>query len=231
MKYRNIREEELKNKVEQDYFGKFDCTEIIRDIDFAVKNKAFQEALFAENQYLLWAEAKKDRDDVVSMLTQLVLTIGKARTFENVLPPPFLGCFDCEKMAFVPYSEVQDIFYLNDFNWKVAPSDKKTREFKLVAAKIEKVISNIPWETYVFDFEKDDKELKKFIRDNFVVGKTETTKIGIDKNNFITVYSKWIEIVQPTIAVKWDRAKARGIIDGGNYQNRYRQKQFYKHIQ
>ena len=37
MKYPNIREEELKNKVVQDFFGKFDCTEIIRDIDFAVK--------------------------------------------------------------------------------------------------------------------------------------------------------------------------------------------------
>ena len=36
MKYPNIREEALKNKVAQDYFGKYDCTEIIRDIDFAV---------------------------------------------------------------------------------------------------------------------------------------------------------------------------------------------------
>ena len=37
MKYHGIREEALKNKVEQDFFDKFDCTEIIRDIDFAVK--------------------------------------------------------------------------------------------------------------------------------------------------------------------------------------------------
>ena len=38
MKYPNIREEGLKNKVAQDFFGKFDCTEIINDIDFAVKD-------------------------------------------------------------------------------------------------------------------------------------------------------------------------------------------------
>ena len=37
MKYSNIREETLKNMVAQDFFGKFNCAEIIRDIDFAVK--------------------------------------------------------------------------------------------------------------------------------------------------------------------------------------------------
>ena len=173
MKYRNIREEELKNKIAHDFFGNFDCTEIIKDIDFAVKAAPATDYRLSTAGYLLWAEAKKDSDDVISMLTQLVLTIGKARTFDNILPPPFLGCFDCEKIAFVPYSDVQDIFYLNDFNWKVAPSDKKTREFQLVSAKIEEIINNIPWETYVFYFEKDEKELKRFIRDNFVIGKTD----------------------------------------------------------
>jgi hypothetical protein len=29
MKYHNIREEALKNKVAQDFFNKFDCTEIM----------------------------------------------------------------------------------------------------------------------------------------------------------------------------------------------------------
>ena len=100
MKYSNIREETLKNKISQDYFSDFDGTEIIRDIDFSVKN---------HDQYLLWAEAKKDAADIYKSIAQLVLTIGKARTFNEILPPPFLGCFDSEKMAFVPYSDVQDI--------------------------------------------------------------------------------------------------------------------------
>ena len=30
MKYANIREETLKNRVAQDFFGKFDCNEIIK---------------------------------------------------------------------------------------------------------------------------------------------------------------------------------------------------------
>ena len=210
MKYLNIREEALKNKVEQDFFAKFDCTEIIKDIDFSVKHKA-------RDEYLLWAEAKQKPTDILVMLTQLVLTIGKDRTFDKILPPPFLGCFDCEKIAFVPYADIQDIFYQNDFNWKITPSDYETREFKQVYAQIEKIINDIPWETYIFDFENDEKELKRFIRENFIAGKTETSKICIDKNNFITIYNKWSETVQPTIAVKWDKAKARGIIDADFY--------------
>jgi len=227
MKYRNIREEELKNKVGQDFFGRFDCTEIIRDIDFAVKaplnlpkgGKNLPQWEELEGAvYLLWAEAKQKPTDILVMLTQLVLTIGKARTFDKILPPHFLGCFDSEKIAFVPYADVQDIFYLNDFNWKVAPSDYETREFKQVYARMAKIINNdVPWETCLFDFEKDEKELKRFIRQNFVAGETETSKILIDKNNFITVYNKWLETVQPTIAVKWDKAKARGIISGDFY--------------
>jgi hypothetical protein len=54
MKYSlKILEEELKNKVAKDFFGKFDCTGIIKKIDFSVKTKKTE-------QYLLWAEAKKN---------------------------------------------------------------------------------------------------------------------------------------------------------------------------
>ena len=152
------------------------------------------------------------------MLTQLVLTIGKARTFNEILPPPFLGCFDNEKIAFIPYSEIQDIFYQNDFNWKVAPSDKETREFKLVYTQIEKIINRIPWQTYIFYFDKDEKDLRQFIRENFIVGKTETSLIQIDKNNFLVIYNKWLKAVKPTIQVDdWGIAKKNGIIDGYFY--------------
>ena len=36
MKYKNIREEELKNKVGNDWFSHFDTTEILGNIDFTV---------------------------------------------------------------------------------------------------------------------------------------------------------------------------------------------------
>jgi hypothetical protein len=134
------------------------------------------------------------------------------------LPPSYLGCFDCEKIALVPYADIQDIFYQNDFNWKVAPSDRETKEFKQIYTQIQKIIDNdIPWKTYLFDFEKDKKELKRFIHENFIVGKSETTKIKIDKNNFIIIYNKWLETVKPTIAIKWDVAKKNNIIDGDFY--------------
>jgi hypothetical protein len=39
MKYQNILEEELKNKVAKDYFGGFDCTEIKGKVDFLCRFK------------------------------------------------------------------------------------------------------------------------------------------------------------------------------------------------
>ncbi|GHT49897.1 hypothetical protein AGMMS49982_04210 [Bacteroidia bacterium] len=229
MKYQNILEEEIKNKVAQNYFDKFDCTKILGKIDFAVKMKRKSSNLLSledfagfNAEYLLWAEAKQKSTDIVAMLTQLVLTIGKARTFDEIMPPPFLGCYDNEKIAFVPYSEIQHIFYQNDFNWKITPSDHDTKEFKLVYAQIKKIIDNdIPWNTYLFDFVSDEKELKKFIRDNFVVNKgvnpLAINKLQIDKNNFIIIYNKWLQSVKPSIAVNWTAAKKAGIIDGDFY--------------
>jgi hypothetical protein len=220
MKYSNIFEEEIKNRVSQDFFQKFDCTKILGKIDFAVRPhpQSLSNLEIGERgeDFLLWAEVKPKPTDVVLMLTQLVLTIGKARTFDEILPPPFLGCFDNEKIAFIPYSEIQHIFYQNDFNWKIAPSDSETREFKQVYEQIKTIIYQVvPWRTYVFDFEKDEKELKKFIRDIKGMNPLVTTvKTRIDKNNFITIYCKWLETVKPTIQISdWEAAKKVGIID------------------
>ena len=205
-------EEELKNKVAKDFFGKFDCTGIIKKIDFSVKIKKTE-------QYLLWAEAKKNSTDIISMLAQLVLTIGKARTFDKELPPRFLGCFDCEKIVFVPYAEIQDIFYQNDFNWNVAASDYESHEFRQIYAQLYKIInSDVSWKTYRFDFEKDEKALKLFILKNFMAGNAEIAKIKIDRNNFLSIYYRWLEAVKPTITLhNWEKTKKAGIIDGDFY--------------
>jgi hypothetical protein len=213
MKYQNIREEELKNKVAQDYFWIYDCTKIVGNVDFCVCMHQSQKELF-EQESLLWAEAKKGSSDIYNSIVQLILTIGKARTFDKFLPPPMLGAFDGEKIAFIPYSEIHDIFYQNDFNWNVTPSDYETKEFNRVR---EKVKATIDQKTLLFYFEKDDRELKKFIKNNFIVGKFGLTKIRIDKNNFMVIYNKWLQSVKPTIAVNWDAAKKNGIIDGDFY--------------
>ncbi|MDR2065655.1 MAG: hypothetical protein LBP85_08130 [Prevotellaceae bacterium] len=219
MTHKNIFEEEIKNTIAVDYFGKYDCTKILGKIDFAVKVKHSKHSIDFNDEYLLWAEAKQKPADIIAMLAQLVLTIGKARTFDEIMPPPFLGCYDSEKIAFIPYSEIQDIFYQNDFNWNVTSSNHDTKEFKQVYSQIKKIIdSDIPWETYLFYFKKDEEELRRFIRQNFIVGKRETSKIKIDKNNFIIIYGKWLDTVKPTIQVNnWTAAKKAGIIDGDFY--------------
>ena len=210
MKYKNIREEELKNKVGADWFNQFDTTEIIGNIDFTVFPK--QDSLFGRTP-LLWAEAKTGNFDVVAMFVQLILTIGKARTFDKTLPPAFLGAFDFKKIAFVPYISVQDIFYLNDFNWNVTPSNHETKEFQLIKQRIETTLKN---NTYVYDYEKDDKDLLTFIKNN-IANSTTTSKIKIDKNNFIPIYLRWLEIVKPIIDVNWDELKKAHILDNDFY--------------
>ena len=151
MKYKNIREEELKNKVGADWFKQFDTTEILGNIDFTVFPK--QDTLFGRTP-LLWAEAKTGNFDIPTMFVQLILTIGKARTFDKTLPPAFLGAFDYKKIAFVDYINIQDIFYLNDFNWNVPPSNHATKEFQLIKERIEAVLKV---KTYIFDYQKDEK--------------------------------------------------------------------------
>lgn len=210
MKYTNIREEELKNKVGPDWFKSFDTTKIVGNIDFTVLPK--QNDLFGRKT-LLWAEAKTGDYDVPTMFVQLILTIGKARTFDKMLPPALLGAFDFKKFAFVPFISVQDIFYLNDFNWNVTPSNHETKEFQLIKERIEKTLKE---KTYVFDYEKDEKALRFFIKNN-VENASETAKIKIDKNNFIPIYLRWLEIVKPIIDVDWDRLKKAGILDSDFY--------------
>ena len=46
------------------------------------------------------------------------------------MPPIFIGAFDAEKIAFVDYSVVANVFIKNDFNWNVTPSNHSTKEFK-----------------------------------------------------------------------------------------------------
>jgi len=213
MKYSNIREEELKNKIAQDYFWIYDCSKIIGNVDFCVCMYQSQKELF-EQESLLWAEAKRGSSDIYKSIVQLILTIGKARTFDKYLPPPMLGAFDGEKIAFIPYNEIHDIFYQSDFNWNVTPSNYEAKEFKIVYEKVKTIIDS---KTLLFNFLNDDRELKKFIKSNFVVGKFGLTKTKIDKNNFMVIYNKWLQAVKPTIAVNWDVAKKKGVIDGDFY--------------
>lgn len=215
MPYSNsLLEEELKNRVRDDYFADFDANSIVGKIDFAVSLPHTEPLLF-ETEYLLWAEAKQGtKHNIYESLVQLILTIGKARTFDKILPPAFLGAFDAEKIAFIPYNAVLDIFYQNDFNWNVTPSDHTTREFQQVLQKVSKTLEQ---SMTVFFYDNDDKELRRFIKENFKLGKSSVSKVRINKNNFTAVYQKWLATVKPTIDVNWEQAKKNGIIDADFY--------------
>ncbi|GHU33053.1 hypothetical protein FACS1894172_10820 [Spirochaetia bacterium] len=213
MKYQNIREEELKNKIAADFFEQFDCTKVIGNVGFTVTIKNQSSSFF--NHELMWAEVKKSTNaDIYESFVQLILTIGKSRTFDNNIPPAFLGAFDAEKIAFIPYNTVQNIFYQNDFNWNVRQSDHNTKEFQQIYGQVK---DTIEISSMLFNYEKDEKKLHVFIKINFVAGKSDTTKLQIDKNNFINIYHRWLETVKPTIAINWEGVKKHGIIDGDFY--------------
>ncbi len=207
------REEELKNRVARDFFGSYDCTRIIGNIDFSVYPKSSKTHNLESAPYL-WAEAKKQSSDLYKSIAQLILTIGKERLFDKHLPPIYVGAFDAQKIAFVPYNDIQDIFYVSDFNWKVAPSNHRTPEFERILNKVKAILEKGP---LLFDLQKDSKELRAFIRENFQHGREGGARIRIDRNNFIIVYHRWLETVKPTIRIDWELAKKHGIIDGDFY--------------
>lgn len=212
MKYKNVkREEELKGKVGKDWFSAFDDTRILGNIDFCVSPK--KQSNKKEPESLLWAEAKTKDFDTVAMFAQLIITIGKERTFDKHLPPAFLGAFDYKKFVFIPYNEVSDIFYTNDFNWNVAPSNHETKEFHLIKTRIENILKG---NKYSFDYEEDEKELKHFIKHNLALGSDEV-KILIDKNNFVPIYLRWLSQVKPKIDFDWIEGNKKNILDSDFY--------------
>ncbi|MGP1363583.1 MAG: hypothetical protein ACTTKZ_07860 [Bacteroides sp.] len=211
MAFNNLQEEELKNRIGELFFSQFDHATIIGKIDFCVtqKQKATTKQQAQNIVSLLWAEAKRGIvSDIYKPLVQLILTIGKARTFDSYLPPPFLAAFDAEKIAFLPYKEILPFFSLNDFNWNVAPSDDTSREFGMLYDAVKATIDRT---AYIFRYDSHEKELREFIRVHL---STNSELIQINKNNFVSIYQRWLAQVQPSIDVDWDTLKKRGIIDG-----------------
>lgn len=206
-----IREEEVKNIIRQEFFQDYDATPILGDIDFAVTTKKSSEDELSDQEYFLWAEAKAgNAEDIYASFVQLIITIGKAHTYESYLPPRYLGAFDEEKIAFIEYHHIVSVFYQNDFNWNVTPSNHSTKEFHMLYELLHKQLKK---EISLFDLHKDEKELRKFIRSNFKLGKQSTNGINITKNNFIFVFQRWVEEVKPSIAVNWDDVPKTSIVD------------------
>lgn len=215
MRYdRTMREEALKNKVTEDFFPKFDCTNILGNVDFSVCVRDDTPTLF-DNEFLVWGEAKRGVvSDFRTSFAQLILTIGKEKTFDRYLPPQWLCEFDAAQIAFIPYSEILAVFYENDFNWNVTPSDHGTREFRALYDRVKGILDG---GSYVFSFDGDESLLKDFIKANLKVGKRDVSRRRITKNNFISIYNRWLDEVKPSIAVNWEALKKKGILDSDFY--------------
>ena len=212
-KYGELRlEEDIKNNVHADWFAAFDYKPVEK-MDFCVFSKSDADKPLEERTGFLWAESKLGtKHDISESLVQMILTIGKAHAYTRYQPPKFIGAFDAQQIAFLPYDEIHDIFRINDFDWKRAtrPSDHGSKEFRLVFDRVKNTLES---GTFVFDFLKDAKELARFIRDNFSVGDGDLSLIQIDKTNFTHVYAKWRDAVLPTIDVDWVALRKRDIID------------------
>ena len=217
MDYKKLKEEPLKSAVQQDFFNSYKYTQI-GNIDFVIAKNIVEQgqtSIFDEFENddlksLLWAEAKQGTShDIFESFVQLILTIGKEHTFEKYLPPKYIGAFDAEKFAFIEYHEIQEIFYQNDFNWNVTPSNHDTKEFRQLYDLCKGLLED---NSILFYYETQAQEFKEFIRLNFKTGKEVTEKISVTKNNFTFVFQKWSEKVRPTISVDWAKANKAGII-------------------
>lgn len=203
MNYLKLREEELKSAVRDDFFVDYKCRPL-GNIDFVVAKRnttggqtELLEDEIADLKSILWAEAKQgNTHDIYESFVQLMLTIGKERTFEHNLPPKYIGAFDAEKFAFIEYHDIQEIFYQNDFNWNVTPSNHDTKEFKKLHDLCQKLLEE---KSILFRFKSDSIELKKFIRTNFKITKDVSEKISVTKNNFTFVFQKWESAVKPSM--------------------------------
>lgn len=207
----NLREEEIKKRVADDFFAQFETSHILGNVDFCVSvQDGLGLTIDSDIQSLLWAESKKgNKEDINESFVQLILTIGKEKTNEKYMPPSYLGAFDAEKIAFIEYHKILHIFSQNDFNWNVTPSNHETKEFHQLYSLCEKIIDE---EKTIFKFDTDEKELKEFIKTNLKSGKNE--KIQVTKNNFIAVFNKWCDEVMPDIQMNWEQAKKVNIFCG-----------------
>ncbi|MCV3446274.1 hypothetical protein L8W62_03665 [Campylobacter lari] len=199
-----LDEETLKNKVREAYFSKFSI--VGSKIDFIITQK--HKDLGEIN--LFWAEAKQGISDIKKSFIQLILTIGKHK-FHAEQTPALIGAFDAEKIAFLSFSKIQEVFYKNDIDWSVTPSDHTSEQFLKLLKELDEILN----EALIFYYEKNNEELKNFIKENLT--NENISKFKIDKNNFVSIYHKWSKSVKESISIDWDLAKKNGIIDADFY--------------
>ncbi|RVY78528.1 hypothetical protein ECE45_07485 [Helicobacter pylori] len=207
--YSNLNEEPLKSQIKAEFFKDTKFLYSGDKIDFMLSYKHSNATL-----PILWGEAKRgDFDDLDKAFTQLLLTIGKHRLYTHHTPP-YLCAFNAFKIEFIAFDDtITSFFYKSDIDFSITPSNHNTEGFKHALDMFKAMCKS---HKLVFDFKTQSQECKEFIENNLNSSHL-LNKIQIDKNNFFTIYQKWLEAVKPTIDIDWEVAKTKGILDADYY--------------
>ncbi|MGN8395873.1 hypothetical protein ACR9KK_07410 [Helicobacter pylori] len=205
----NLNEEPLKSQIKAEFFKDKKFLYSGDKIDFMLSYKHSNATL-----PILWGEAKRgDFDDLDKAFTQLLLTIGKHKFYTHHTPP-YLCAFNAFRMEFIAFNDtITSFFYKSDIDFSITPSNHNTEGFKHALDAFKAMCKP---HKLVFDFKTQSQECKEFIKKHLNSSHLHN-KIQIDKNNFFTIYQKWLEIVKPTIKIDWELAKAEGILDADYY--------------
>ncbi|EMG84624.1 hypothetical protein [Helicobacter pylori] len=211
--FSNLNEEPLKNQIKAEFFKDTKFLYSGDKIDFMLSYQHPNATLPVLP--ILWGEAKRgDFDDLDKAFTQLLLTIGKHKFYTHHTPP-YLCAFNAFRMEFIAFNDtITSFFYKSDINFSIPPSNHNTEGFKHALDAFKTMCK--PHNKLVFDFKTQSQECKEFIK-KYLNSSHLLNKIQIDKNNFFTIYQKWLEIVKPTIKIDWELAKAEGILDADYY--------------
>ncbi|GAA7673175.1 hypothetical protein ckin79_13720 [Helicobacter pylori] len=207
--FSNLNEEPLKNQIKAEFFKDTKFLYSGDKIDFMLSYQHTNATL-----PVLWGEAKRgDFDDLDKAFTQLLLTIGRHKLYTHHTPP-YLCAFNAFRMEFIAFNDtITSFFYKSDIDFSIPPSNHNTEGFKHALDAFKAMCKP---HKLVFDFKTQSQECKEFIK-NHLNSSHLHNKIQIDKNNFFTIYQKWLEIVKPTIDINWEAAKAKGILDADYY--------------
>ncbi|WP_187857534.1 hypothetical protein KVC60_01170 [Helicobacter pylori] len=207
--FSNLNEEPLKSQIKAEFFKDKRFLYNGDKIDFMLSYKHSSATL-----PILWGEAKRGNfDDLNKAFTQLLLTIGKHRFYAHHTPP-YLCAFNAFRMEFIAYNDaITSFFYKSDIDFSIISSNHNAEGFKHALDAFKAMSKS---HKFVFDFKTQSQECKEFIENNLNSSHL-LNKIQIDKNNFFTIYQKWLEAVKPTIDIDWEVAKTKGILDADYY--------------
>ncbi|MGL2858874.1 hypothetical protein ACQKAM_06150, partial [Helicobacter pylori] len=207
--FSNLNEEPLKSQIRAEFFKDKKFLYSGDKIDFMLSYKHFNATL-----PILWGEAKRGNfDDLNKAFTQLLLTIGRHKLYTHHTPP-YLCTFNAFRMEFIAFNDtITSFFYKSDIDFSIPPSNHNTEGFKHALDAFKAMCKP---HKLVFDFKTQSQECKEFIK-NHLNSSHLHNKIQIDKNNFFTIYQKWLEAVKPTIDIDWEVAKTKGVLDADYY--------------